>query len=126
MATALTRDEFMAFNAIAKSRRQLMAQTFMGTRLCLGKADMTKATWKLAKAGKDVFDVAHDMATGKDLSTQPFSPADAAREAKTLIAGISGVHGWSDLQEVLGGEVARDLVADMTPLVAIVTRSKKL
>ncbi|ALN57929.1 MULTISPECIES: hypothetical protein [Lysobacter] len=110
----LSREEFLALNAIAKSRRELMFQTFNGTQLKFGKFSYAKGNW-------------HGMATGiyefqgmiQEKVTEAMLPK-IQEAAQAFAADAAGVGNFNELVAALGQESAGQLLKEIIPWVGLV------
>ena len=125
---ALSREEFMALNAIAKARRSLVVDMFTGTRLHFGTKNKLSTGKDLLSSGKKVEAAANKLASGgkeaaKSAASSPGAVQQMAENFLSTCADVDGIH---EVVAALSSETVHHLVSEMAPFVGIVTSSVKL
>ena len=122
----LSREEFLALAELAKARRQLMVNMFGGTRLVFGTASKLSTAKSLASNVKSMKSSVSKVAKAGS-STSKAASLPGIREAlEQFMMECADVHNIQDVIEASGGEVFKQLVAEVTPVLGVVTSAVKL
>lgn len=125
----LTRADFRAMNTISKARESNLDTMFAGTQLKFGKWAREKSIKNAISDGKDVRSGFSKMISGiKTGSTVAASAPNFGlirTHAEEIIKISMNLHDIQDVVAALTGEVMHQLIAEMTPLVGILTSSYK-
>lgn len=116
----LSKDEFMAMNAIATARRQHLQTMFGGARVVYGHVSKGTAVYNVRKHGKAVNQHATELRKAITGSDKPGLVA----QARAMVADAVGI----DMPELVGiitSEAVEELVKEMTPYVGLFTSAGK-
>jgi hypothetical protein len=124
MATKpLSMAEFKAMGELAKARQSLLVNMFAGTRLKFGMLSSAGAAKDILSSAKSVASNAKKAAgKGKELTSLP----GMKDVVQNFIAECADVSGIEDVIEAIGGEVVKELVAEVTPFLGVVYSAGKL
>ncbi len=127
MAAAYTMDdEFAALAELAKARRRVVQDMFSGTRLRFKQGEMEKTKTSLKKDGKSLYKDAKTLAgRGGGQATTTASSAGIGGGAQDFIGGSAGVD-VKDLEAALGLQAKKELMAEITPVVGLLTSAGNL
>jgi hypothetical protein len=127
MATALSREEFIALAEIAKARRQVMVNMFSGTQLKFGTLASLEAGKSLLATGNKIYSNSKKIAGGASSAAKaaPSIPGmqDAFRE---FMVQCADVHGIDDIVAAIGGQAVSDLVGEVMPVLGVLVSGAKL
>ncbi len=122
----LTRADYTGFAAIAKARRQMTVNMFNGTKLRFGKKSAASAGKDLLSAGKDVYSNVKTIATGASAATKAVNFSAVHDTVTTFVTTCAGVDNIQEIAEVISTEATKNLIAEVTPVLGVVTSSAKL
>ena len=127
MATSLSRAEFIALGEIAKARRRVMVNMFTGTQLKFGRLATVQAGKGLLSSGKKLHGGATKIASGgSGVAKAGLSVPGMQQAFQDFMVQCADVQGIGDVIEVIGGEVVKELVAEVTPVLGAVISTAKL
>src|SRR5690242_11181366 len=127
MPTAtLSREEFIAMGELAKARRKLLVNMFSGTRLKFGRADQLSTGKQLLSTGKKIKTSTEKLVKGGKTASKVVSLPGMKDAVADFMVQCADVDGIDDIIEALSGEVLANLVAEITPVLGVVTSSVKL
>jgi hypothetical protein len=126
--TQLSQADFAGLTAIAQARRQLLVQTFNGTRLKFGNSDRIEVTAKIAKNSKKIVSnskkIAEEAYKG---SKTVLEHADTIRTAAVQFIGdCADIDNIDDVIDTLTSDVFKELVGEIMPFVSMALSAKKL
>ncbi|HEU4485434.1 MAG TPA: hypothetical protein VFR96_08105 [Povalibacter sp.] len=123
----LSREEFLALGEIAKARRRTMVTMFTGTQLKFGRKSAMEAGKNLISSGKKLHSDISKVRKGVK-ETAKVAPSIPGLQAafKDFMTECAGVDGIEDIVEALGGEAVKELVAEVTPVLGVLTSGAKL
>jgi hypothetical protein len=122
----LTRADYTGFAAIAKARRQMTVNMFNGTKLKFGSKSAASAGKDLLSAGKDVYSNIKTVATGASAATKAVSFSAVHDSVTSFITTCSGVDNIQEIAAVITSETTKNLIAEVTPILGVVTSGAKL
>ncbi|QER94471.1 hypothetical protein FLG15_10440 [Xanthomonas phaseoli pv. dieffenbachiae] len=117
--SALSREEFDALAVVAKARRNLLFQTFNGTRLSFGKRGY--ASGNAFGTGVAIYEFQQMI---KDKVTEAAIPKITAA-AEKFVADAADVEGFHEIVAALGSEAAGELCKEILPIIGIFYSAKK-
>jgi len=126
MPAALSREEFLALGELAKARRQLLVNMFAGTQLKFGLTSRLSSAKQLLSSGKKVVSSAEKVAKGGKAAGKVLSlpgMKEAVCDFMVQCADVDGIH---DIIEAVSSEALTNLVAEITPILGVVTSGVKL
>ena len=125
----LSREEFLALAELAKARRQLVVNMFGGTRLAFGTSSKLSTAKSLAsnvKSVKSSVSKATKVAKAGSTAGKAVSLPGMKEAFEQFMMECADVHNIHDVIEAIGGEVFKELVAEVTPVLGVVTSAVKL
>ena len=125
-AAPLSIAEFKALGELAKARRTLLVNMFAGTRLRLGNAAMASNAKSIASAGMSLKSgITTLVKGGADATKTATAPGFkvAVEEFVRQCADVDNIH---EVMEALGGEVFKELIKEITPILGVLWSAKKL
>ena len=129
-AAALSREEFMALGELARARRMLLVNMFTGTQLKFGMASRLSSAKQLLSSGKKVVSSAEKVAGGGKAAGKAAGKVASLPGMKDAVSDFivqcADVDGIQDVIEAVSGEVLANLVAEITPILGVVTSGVKL
>jgi hypothetical protein len=124
--TQLTRADYVGLGQIASARRQMTVNMFTGTKLKFGSKSAAKAGKDLLSDAKDVGSNIKTVATGASAATKAVSMPAVHQAVSAFMTNCAGVDNISDIAAVITSEATKNLIAEVTPIVGVVTSSAKL
>jgi hypothetical protein len=125
----LTRSEFTAMRTIAKARDHNLANMFAGTELKFAKfARQKSVAGALSDANSvrsNVTSMVKGIKTGSKVAATLPSPVDIKTHALELIKISMNLHDIQDVVDALTGSVLHELIAEITPLIGVLTSGYK-
>lgn len=125
--TPLTRADFIGMSAIANARRDLLSQTFKGTRLKFGSTDRTAVAKKLLTSAKKARSTGNKLAGPAKTTASTVSSIPGVEKAvKEFIVQCADLDGIEDVIEALTSAVLADIIAEVVPVVGVLVSGGKL
>jgi len=124
--TALSREEFSALGELAKARRQLVVNMFGGTKLVFGTSSKLSTAKSFASNVKSMKSSVSKLAKGGSTASKAVSLPGMREAFEGFMVECADVHNIQDVIEAIGGEVFKELVAEVTPILGVVTSAVKL
>ena len=125
----LTRDEFTAMRTIAKARDNNLANMFAGTKLVFGvSARMNSVKGILSDANSvrsNVTSLVSGIKTGSKVAANLPSASSLKQHAMELVQTSMNLHDIGDVVDAVTGPVLHQLIAEITPLLGVLTSSYK-
>lgn len=127
MPAPLSRAEFVALGEIAKARRRTMVGMFSGTQLKFGRLATLEAGKSLVGSGKKLHGNISKLAKGTR-ETAKAAPSIPGLQAafQDFMTQCADVDGIQDIVEVIGSEALKELLAEVTPVLGVLTSGAKL
>lgn len=125
-SAVLSREEFIALGELAKARRTLLVNMFTGTQLKFGMAGRLSAGKQLLSTGKKVKSSTEKLVKGGKAAGKVVSLPGMREAVGDFMVQCAGVDGIEDIVEAVTGEVLSNLVAEITPVLGVVTSGVKL
>lgn len=122
----LSREEFMALGELAKARRQLVVNMFGGTKLVFGTSSKLSTAKSLASNVKSMKSSVSKVAKAGSSTSKAVSLPGMKEALEQFMMECADVHNIHDVIEAIGGEVFKELVAEVTPVLGVVTSAVKL
>lgn len=122
----LTRADYTGFAAIAKARRQMTVNMFNGTKLKFGSKSAVSAGKDVLSAGKDVYSTVKSAATGATKAATAVNFSAVHDSVSTFITNCADVENIQEIADVITSEATKNLIAEVTPVLGVVTSSAKL
>ncbi|MCX7514330.1 hypothetical protein [Frateuria sp. STR12] len=123
---ALSREEFMALGELAKARRTLLVNMFAGTQLKFGMASRLTSAKQLLTSGKKIKSSTEKLVKGGKNTSKVVSLPGMKEAVSDFMVQCADVNGIEDIIEAVSGEVLANLVAEITPVLGVVTSGVKL
>lgn len=127
MPAPLSREEFMALGEIARARRRTMVNMFTGTQLKFGRKSALETGKSLVSSGKKLQGDISKITKGAK-ETARVAPSIPGLQAafQDFMTECAGVEGIDDIIEALGGEAVKELLAEVTPVLGVLSSGAKL
>ena len=126
MAARLDPAMMTAYAEMAKARRMVLVNMFAGTKLRFGKAAMASNAKELLTSGKSLASDAKKLAKGTTAAAKTVSLPGFKAAAEGFIRQCADVDNIKDVIDALGGEVFKELLAEVTPILGVLWSGKKL
>jgi hypothetical protein len=127
MPTApLSREEFLALGELAKARRMLLVNMFAGTQLKFGMASRLSSAKQLLSSGKKIKSSTEKLVKGGKTASKVVSLPGMKEAVSDFMVQCADVDGIEDIVEAVSGDVLANLVAEITPVLGVVTSGVKL
>ena len=123
--TALSMEEFKALGEIAKARQRLMVEMFNGTQLKFNTLGAIGSGRKLLSSGKKLRTNVGKLAEGGPGKAAPTIPG-MQKAIEAFIVECADVENIGDIAAAITGEALADLLAEVTPVLGVVTSGIKL
>jgi hypothetical protein len=123
---ALSREEFMALGELAKARRTLLVNMFAGTQLKFGTASQLSSGKALLSTGKKIKSSTEKLVKGGRGASKVLNLPGMKDAVGDFMVQCADVDGIEDIIEAVSGEVLTHLVAEITPVLGVVTSGAKL
>lgn len=123
----LDRSEFVALGLIAKARRELLQQTFKGTKLKFSSTDRVGVAKKLIGSAKKAKSSGSKLAGPAKTTASTVSSIPGVEKAvKEFIVQCADLDGIEDVIEALTSAVLADIIAEVVPVVGVLVSGGKL
>lgn len=127
MSAKLSLEEFRALGEIAKARRTVTVNMFAGTQLKFGKMAALGTGKNLLSSGKRLRQQANKVGSGAKAAAKTTVSIPGMQAAfRDFMVQCADVDGIDDIIETLGAEAVKDLVAEVTPVLGVLTSGAKL
>ena len=127
MPGPLSREEFLALGEIAKERRRVMVNMFSGTQLKFGRKSSAEVGKNLVSSGKKLHGDISKLARGtKEAAKSAPSIPGMQAAFHDFMAQCANVSGIEDIVAAIGSEAVKNLVAEVTPVLGVLTSGAKL
>lgn len=127
MPAPLSREEFLALGEIARARRRTMVNMFTGTKLKFGRAGTLAAGKSLVGSGKKLHGDISKLTKGAKETAKAAPSLPGMQQAfKDFMTQCADVDGIDDIIEAVGGEAVKELIAEVTPVLGVLTSGAKL
>jgi len=125
----LTRNEFTAMRTISKARDNNLANMFAGTKLMFAasaRLNSVKGVLSDAKSVQsNVSSLVSGIKTGSKVAANLPSASSLKTHAMELVQTSMNLHDISDVVDAVTGPVLHQLIAEITPLLGVLTSSYK-
>ncbi len=122
----LSMEEFKAMGELARARRQLVVNMFGGTTLKFGTSSKLSAAKDLLSSGKKIKSVGDKIAKGGGTAKQVVSLPGMKEAVENFIVECADVDNIHEIIAAISGEVLANLVAEVTPILGVVSSGVKL
>lgn len=127
MPATLSREEFLALGEIAKERRRVMVNMFNGTQLKFGRKSALEAGKNLLSSGKKLHGDIGKLSKGAKTVAKSTPSVPGMQQAfQDFMTQCADVDGIGDIVEAIGSEAVKDLIAEVTPVLGVITSGAKL
>ena len=116
--------DFKALGELSKARRTLLVTMFAGTRLRLG-ISRTQTSKTVLTSAKSLSSNAKKLIKAGD-SAKRVSLPGLKQAVENFIQHCADVDNIHDVIEALGGEIFKELVAEITPIIGVLWSAKNL
>ncbi|MDE2368872.1 MAG: hypothetical protein KGN16_07850 [Burkholderiales bacterium] len=123
---SLSREEFVALGELAKARRMLLVNMFSGTQLKFGNAARASTAKDLLSSGKSIASDVKSLVKGGAEASKALSVPGFKAAVEGFVRECADVDNIHDVIEALGGEVFKQLIAEVTPVIGVLWSAKKL